>query len=191
MFKPNYTIADKLLITIAEIEALRKQVQSSFILPEREIELRHRATIEATHSSTSIEGNPLNNKQVERVLSDTAGKQLTRHQYAEIEVKNYKRALDWMDGRKKRKDELTIEDVLTVHKIITEGLLAKEKSGAWRFNPVYIEGKDGDTLYTAAHEDEVANEVHSIPTTRKIEVGTTRPYISHRALPMRRHLLKA
>lgn len=162
MFKPNYTITDKLLNVIAEIEIIRTQVQSNVILPAREIEMRHRASIEATHSSTSIEGNPLSNKRVEKVLSDTNGKQLTRHQYAEIEVKNYKKALDWAERRKVKKDMLTVKDILTIHKIITGGLLVKKKSRIWRFNPVDIEDKDGNTLYAAVHEDQVAHEVENL-----------------------------
>jgi Fic family protein len=49
-----------------------------YLLPEREIEMRYRATVEATHNSTSIEGNPLTLKQVDAVLF---GKELTRHAY--------------------------------------------------------------------------------------------------------------
>lgn len=92
MYKPNYHITDELLSTITKIESYHTQITTSHLLPEREIVMRYRATVEATASSTSIEGNPLNNKQVAKVLSDNSGKQLTRHQYAEIEVKNYKKA---------------------------------------------------------------------------------------------------
>jgi len=97
VYKPNYTITDELLGIIAEIERYRTKMADSVILPEREIEMRYRATVEASHSSTSIEGNPLSLKQVEAVLSGKA--RLTRHQYAETEVKNYKRALDFIDRR--------------------------------------------------------------------------------------------
>jgi hypothetical protein len=34
-------------------------------VPEQEIALRYQATVEAVHSSTTIEGNPLNKKKVE------------------------------------------------------------------------------------------------------------------------------
>jgi len=81
MYQQVYTITDQLLAVIAEIERHRAKVQASVILPEREIELRYRATVEATHSSTSIEGNPLSRKQVEAVISSK--ERLTRNQYAQ------------------------------------------------------------------------------------------------------------
>lgn len=142
---PKYQITDELLKTIAEIESLRSQVAHSRILPEREIELRHRATVEATHSSTAIEGNPLNLKQVEKVLAD--GTVLTRHQYAEIEVRNYKKALDHIDKRKTSGKPIELKDILTIHELIMEGLLPPEKTGVLRSVGVDIIDQDDTVLY--------------------------------------------
>ena len=47
-YKPNYHITDELLAIIAKIEVLRSRIDTSYILPEREIEMRHRATVTAT-----------------------------------------------------------------------------------------------------------------------------------------------
>jgi Fic family protein len=145
MYQPSYHIADELLNKIAQIEAIRSTVNSSYILPEREIEMRYRATVEATHSSTSIEGNPLNIKQIEKILSDK--QPLTRHQYAEVEVKNYKKAIDFIDKRKTTGNKLSAQDILEIHQIITQDLLDGVKTGAWRRNPVYIEDQNGNTVY--------------------------------------------
>jgi len=144
-YHPKYQITDALLATIAEIESLRSQVAHSRILPEREIELRHRATVEATHSSTAIEGNPLNLKQVEKVLAD--GTVLTRHQYAEIEVRNYKKALDYIDKRKTTARPIELKDILTIHELIMEGLLPQEKTGVLRTVGVDIIDQDDMVLY--------------------------------------------
>jgi Fic family protein len=160
MYKPNYHITDALLNRIAEIEAVRSVVSSSYILPERETEMRYRATVEATHSSTSIEGNPLNLKQVEKVLSDK--QPLTRHQYAEIEVKNYKQAMDFIDKRKSAGKKLTERDILKLHRIIVRDLLDDEKSGAWRKNPVYIENQAGETVYDAPDASAVPVEIEKL-----------------------------
>lgn len=144
-YHPTYQITDELLKTIAEIESLRSQVAHSRILPEREIELRWRATVEATHSSTAIEGNPLNLKQVEKVLAD--GTVLTRHQYAEIEVRNYKKALDYIDKRKTSGKPIELADILMIHKLIMEGLLPPEKTGVLRTVGVDIIDQDDTVLY--------------------------------------------
>jgi Fic family protein len=145
MYSPNFAISNQLLGTIAEIESLRALVDGSYILPEREIEMRYRASVEATHSSTSIEGNPLNLKQVEQVLE--GGQQLTRHQYAELEVKNYKKALDFIENRKQLSMHIATEDVLAIHKIVTDQLLPASKVGQLRKNPIYIADQNNKTVY--------------------------------------------
>lgn len=156
-YRPKYHITDELLNIIAEIESIRSQVAHSRILPEREIELRHRATVEATHSSTAIEGNPLNLKQVENVLTD--GTVLTRHQYAEIEVRNYKKALDHINKRKTSGKPIELADILMIHKLIMEGLLPPEKTGVLRSVGVDIIDQDDRVLYkgpkTAILEEEI------------------------------------
>lgn len=158
MYEPNYTISDEVLNRISEIEAIRSRVSGSHILPTREAEMRYRATVEATHSSTSIEGNPLNIKQVGVVLS---GKPLlTRNEYAEIEVKNYKNALDYIAKYKLLK--IDAETILKIHKILTDKLLDNTRSGRWRKNPVYIENQDGKIIYTAVGPEGVPRKIDNL-----------------------------
>ncbi len=146
-YSPKYRITDALLSNIAEIESLRAQISSSYILPERELEMRYRATVEEAHSSTAIEGNPLNLKQVERVLAD--GTVLTRHRYAEIEVRNYKKALDFVDKRKLASKSIKLDDIRTIHGIITDGLLPEDRVGKLRTVGVDVVNQDDVTLYNA------------------------------------------
>jgi Fic family protein len=156
-YYPKYQITDGLLSTIAEIEVLRTQISSSYILPEREIEMRYRATVEEVHSSTAIEGNRLNIKQVEKVLAD--GTPLTRHQYAEIEVRNYKRALEFVDKRKLTGKPITLEDVLTIHSIITDSLLSDDRTGKLRTVGVDIINQDNVKLYDAPEVSILNSEI--------------------------------
>lgn len=146
-YHPKYQITDELLATVAKIEALRAQISSSYILPEREVEMRYRATVEEVHSSTAIEGNRLNIKQVEKVLA--IGTPLTRHQYAEIEVRNYKRALEFIDKRKLTGEPIALKDILTIHSIITDGLLSDKRIGELRTSSVDIVDQDDSKLYAA------------------------------------------
>ena len=145
MFEPKYAITNEMLGAIAEIESLRERVAQARILPEREIELRYRATVEKVHSSTSIEGNPLTLKQVDSVLR---GQSMTRRQYAETEVRNYKRALDHIDKRKLEGSPLGSEDILKLHGLAMEGLLPEGKTGAIRSGPIYIVDQDDRLKYT-------------------------------------------
>lgn len=162
MYKPKYQITDEILNKISAIEELRSRVAQSVMLPEREIEMRHRATVEATHSSTSIEGNPLNRMQVEKVLSNISSQPITRHRYAEIEIRNYKQALDFIEKRKSVKKAIGLADILSLHKILMTELLPQEKIGKLRLNPVYIADQDDKTVYEAPKVRLLKTEINEL-----------------------------
>ncbi|OGV97398.1 hypothetical protein A2W24_03605 [Microgenomates group bacterium RBG_16_45_19] len=134
MYKPNFSISPQMNNLIAQIEAARVRIDSASILPEQEIALRYKAAIESVHSSTSIEGNPLNQNQVKQAL---AGK-LNRWERSVIEVTNYKKAWDWVGTKAKGKRTLTLKEILSLHKLVMKDLLPEEKVGHLRPGPVYI-----------------------------------------------------
>jgi len=175
MYKPNYTITDSMLNKIAQIESYRTKIESSYILPEREITMRYRATVEAAHSSTSIEGNPLNAKQVESVLSSHT--QLTRHQYAEIEVKNYQKALSWANKRKAIDRPITLVDILQIHKLLMKNILPKEKVGTLRKNVVHIENQNKETIYTGPKTETVKHEIEKLLNWLNNEAESVHPIV--------------
>jgi len=134
MYKPQFTITPEINNDIAKIETIRQKVKDSKILPEQEIILRFRAAIEAVHSSTTIEGNPLNKNQVAKAL---AGK-MSSWKRAVIEVQNYKKALDWLAERARKKKEINIQDILKLHSFVADKLLPDSKVGKNRLGPIYI-----------------------------------------------------
>lgn len=150
---PKYTINEKVRGHIQEIEKLKNKIRGSRILPETEASIRLRASVESIHSSTSIEGNPLNANEVRAII--TSDKILTKEEYAEIEVQNYKNALDYIDERRHGSSDITLEDILELHRIITDRLLDKTRNGKIRKNPVYIENQDHAVLYTAIDADKI------------------------------------
>lgn len=142
MYKPKFTITPEITNWIAQIEAIKQRIDRSKILPVKEIALRHRAAVESAHSSTSIEGNPLNKKQVAAAL---AGK-MNNWEKRVIEVTNYKKAWDWISERSKKKSAITTADILKLHLFVARQLLPENKVGAFRPGPIYIvdmiEGED-------------------------------------------------
>jgi len=159
MFKPNYDITHAILNSIAEIEQVRAQVIGARILPERAVELHYRATVEKVHNSTSIEGNPLTLKQVDHVLKNQG---MTRSEYAETEVRNYKKALDFVDKRKRNTFALEYKDILTLHKITMKGLIPEEKAGALRSGSIYIVDQDEKLKYTGPAAKTVQNKLEGL-----------------------------
>ncbi|MCL1895751.1 MAG: Fic family protein [Clostridiales bacterium] len=175
MFTPVYTISNKALNEIAEIESIRTNVAGSRILPERTVELHYRATVEQVHSSTSIEGNPLTLKQVDSVLK---GRGLTRHAYAETEVRNYKDALDFIDKRKRDSKPLEYDDLLTLHRLAMRGLLADEKTGALRKGMVYIVDQDDKVKYTGPQARYVQKKLEGLVAWQKTAIGSVHPCLA-------------
>jgi len=59
MFTPTYHITDQMLEWLSEIAQIKAMVDHAILLPAREAHLRRATMIKMTHSSTSIEGNTL------------------------------------------------------------------------------------------------------------------------------------
>ena len=161
MFIPKYTITTEINSRIAEIERLRTVIDHATIMPEIEVNLRFRATVVSVHSSTSIEGNPLNENQVRKVLK---GEVVRAPDYAIMEVLNYKKALDWLGQLEHTRQRLRLTDILTLHKLLMTKLLPDEKVGHWRPGPVYvvdeIKGKDV-VRYTGPDAEDVPHLITS------------------------------
>ena len=155
-YQPVFKVSDRVRRHLQDIERLRSTITSGHILPSVEASVRHRASVESVHSSTSIEGNPLDINQVRAVIS--SDRILAKQEYAEIEVYNYKQALDYIDRRRSGGD-ITLDDMLKLHQIITDRLLDSTRSGKIRHRPVYIEDEQHQIIYTAVDAPQVKNEL--------------------------------
>ncbi len=155
-YQPVFEVSDQVRRHLQDIERLRSTITSGHILPSVEASVRHRASVESVHSSTSIEGNPLDINQIRAVIS--SDRVLTKQEYAEIEVYNYKQALDYIDRRRSGRD-ITLDDILKLHQIITDRLLDSTRSGKIRRRPVYIEDEQHQIIYTAVDAPRVKNEL--------------------------------
>jgi Fic family protein len=158
MYKPNFKITPKINNWIAQIEAMKKKFELSRILPEQEIVLRYRAAIESINSSTSIEGNPLNKKQVESAL---AGK-MNSWEKKVIEVVNYKKAWDWIEKRNKNKSNILFKDVLKLHSLVANNLLSEDKTGHIRPSNIYIVDSRGNVNYIGPKSSQVKKLIEGL-----------------------------
>ncbi|HEX7017795.1 MAG TPA: Fic family protein [Patescibacteria group bacterium] len=163
-FKPHFTITPEINTCIAEIEKIRTIVAHSHILPEIELHLRFRATVEAAYSSTTIEGNPLNRKQVEQVIT---GQPINAPDYAIREVSNYMQALNWLNKQTTQQSEINKSSILMLHRLTMSELLPKEKVGQWRPGNVYIvnEKNHQETVqYTGPKASRIENLIKDLLT---------------------------
>lgn len=136
MFSPNFTITPKLLSLISEIAEIKTLVNQAKILPQREAVLRRRAQVRMAHTSTKIEGNPLAEYEVEKVL---AGERVIAKDQHIKEVQNYEQALKLVESMSDKGPSIfTPHVILNLHKLVLKGLVHEAKRGHWRPSDIYI-----------------------------------------------------
>ncbi|MFA5248548.1 MAG: Fic family protein [Patescibacteria group bacterium] len=135
MFNPKYKITDSIVKRLTEIAEAKAIIERAKILPQQELKLRRQAIIRMTHSSTAIEGNRLSIDQIDALY---ANKKIDAPDREVYEVKNYLKALKYIDEVVKDKKQLSAKILLKIHKLVTDKTLPKEKSGAYRSGAVYV-----------------------------------------------------
>lgn len=135
MFKPEYKLTDNIVSMLTSIAESKGVISRAKILPRNEIKLRRQALIRMTHSSTEIEGNALNLKQVEAIMANRKVDAPSREVY---EVENYLKALKYIDQIISEQKPVTEKTLLKVHRLVTDKTLSKDQSGHYRIRPVYV-----------------------------------------------------
>jgi Fic family protein len=154
MFKPSYTITNRLLGNIKRIAEIVTDLNSRSFSSVVFLEMERRAREISAYSSTSIEGNPLPLTDVKRILKNKP--EYVRD--SEKEVLNYNKALVELDGLiKVEKISLDINWLEKIQKIVTDGLIVKHRCGYIRQESVFInDPRAGKTIYWPPdHQDVV------------------------------------
>lgn len=141
MYQPQYIITPEINNAMTQIAEIKAVVERSRILPLNEAQLHRQAIIRMTHTSTSIEGNPLAEYEVEKVLS---GHSILADKKSIVEVKNYQSGLLKIEQWVKTKKILTLDSILELHQILMKGLLLDEKIGKFRKGEIYVVDDLGD-----------------------------------------------
>ncbi len=141
-YKPVFRITPYLFNLIDEISSIRSWIDESTLrvswLPILQKEARSRAT----HSSTSIEGNPLTLLQVKEV--EKGGKSGVPVRY-DIEVSNYLKAMCWIE---KQGFVVSEKNILVLHKILTLNLLSGDQCGKYKNKQNHVINERKIRIYT-------------------------------------------
>lgn len=143
MFIPKFQISSKLSKALMEIEACRQAVADLPVTVTLLDSLRISARLVSTHYSTQIEGNRLTQEQVQEVVLQ--GGTFPNRERDEQEVRNYYRALDYVDTLLASPGELTAAQVQTLHGLVMDG---KNKPTPYRDGQNVIrDGASGGIVY--------------------------------------------
>ncbi len=137
MYKPKFTITNKILKNIGSIEASKEVIDNAPLLPYFEKEFKEDAMVRTIHYGTHIEGNELNLTEAEKVLK---GQEVTARDRDVQEVINYRKVMDYTNRfhPKQKEEEITEDIIKDLHKLTVEKILPKEQTGIFRKTQVVV-----------------------------------------------------
>jgi len=133
---PKYFLTPKISQFLQTIEACKEVINYVDIPPEIEQNIRRTSTLKSSLFSARIEGNTLTLNELQMSSSKDQKK---------MEVFNILKALNWIHQRKHR--DVTVKDILELHKIVMEGLVEKIDLGKFRTNLEAIFNSAGIAIY--------------------------------------------
>ncbi|WP_409199293.1 Fic family protein [Methanobrevibacter sp. DSM 116169] len=135
MYKPNFKYTNEIVNNLIKIESAREIINNSKIIPSYDLLLKNKAIIESSYNSTSIEGNPLDFKEVESLFNsnDLINSKISK---SEQEVINYFNVLKNFDNYQEEYPNFSKDFILSIHYELTKGLL--KNPGQFRKTQVII-----------------------------------------------------
>lgn len=113
-FSARFQYNHALVKALTTIESARNVIDLLPLPFDQVLLLRHQARRRATRNSTAIEGNTLDSQEISRVISHPARSKTVMEQ----EVRNYWRALDWIEEQVEENRSITEDYIRELHAII-------------------------------------------------------------------------
>lgn len=114
-YQPRFNFTNEIVALLSRIEYHRGMINAKTLPLHVSENLRYRAKLKSTHYSTAIEGNPLSIQQVEDIIKQRTWETESRHAQ---EVRNYWRALTFLNKSKYLKVEVSEDFIKRLHRII-------------------------------------------------------------------------
>lgn len=157
-FTPNFTITPKVAKLLSGIEVSRQSIVHLPVTAQVLASLRETARLASTHYSTAIEGNRLTQAQVQEVIA--GGGKFPNRERDEKEVRNYYRALDYVERLAAQPGNITERQVRTLHGLAYTG---QEKPTRYRDGQNVIrEGTRGIVVYIPPKAEDVPALMRSL-----------------------------
>jgi Fic family protein len=136
MYQPKFTITNKILKRIGEIEAAKEVIENAPLVPFYEKQFKNDALARTVHHGTHIEGVGLSNlNQVKKVLE---GEEVVAHDRDVQEIINYRNAMKLLDELAAKRGGYDTDMLLDIHKETVNKIVDKEKVGVLRKTQVIV-----------------------------------------------------
>lgn len=135
MLQPHYKLTNRILKDLTDIAEAKGIIEKARLLPKQELRLKRQAMIRMSHSSTAIEGNILDIRQVEALYANRKINAPARDIH---EVRNYLNVLKYIEAFVKTKKPMTEKVLLKIHSLVTDKTLPEDQSGHFRHGSVYV-----------------------------------------------------
>lgn len=135
MYAPKYTISNKVLKNIGQIEASKEVIENAPLVPSFEKQFQSDATIRTIHHGTHIEGNDLTLYQTKKILE---GQEVYARARDIQEVINYRNVMILLDELAVKRGDYDADMLKDIHKTTVERLIVPEKVGVLRTSEVVI-----------------------------------------------------
>lgn len=152
LIPPKYILTPKITECLQSIEASREVINSSSLPKEVEANIRRKSTLKSSLFSARIEGNPLTLQDITKGPSPGQKKK---------EVFNILKGINWIFRRGVNRD-ITINDILTLHKTTMDGLADYENLGGFRKVVSAIFNSAGIAVYLPPRPSQI------LPLTKKL-----------------------
>lgn len=136
LIPPKYFLTPKITQLLQSIEASKEVINAISIPPEIENNIRRESSLKSSLFSARVEGNPLTLDD----LSKTSSKDQKR-----LEIFNILKALNLVYQQQSR--DVTVKQILNLHKIVITGLASKENLGLFRTDIGAIFNSAGIAIY--------------------------------------------
>ncbi len=140
MYVPKFSISNKILKSIGQIEAAKEVVENAPLVPYYEKQFQSDAILRTVHHGTHIEGNDLSLTQTRQVLE---GEEVVAKDRDVQEVINYRNVMKLLDELVSKRGGYDTAMLLDIHKETVGKIVNPEKVGVLRKTQVVI--KDEST----------------------------------------------
>jgi Fic family protein len=155
MFKPKFTITNKINKSLLEIERARGFLDAANLKDKWIKGMRSEALILEAHHSTHIEGTQLTLSQAQKILTGKTVKGVNKDDRQEL--LNYKEAMDFVSEYLGKKSEITEDLIKKIHKILVKDVRGGTlEPGRYRKVQNYVVNSlTGAIIYTPPSPSEV------------------------------------